>query len=105
MLSFLSRSLGPKYFHAKIKLNLAIYLLPVAHFSYRSTNVHDEEGINIPGLISVIIFYILIFVAGIYASWKSKRDSQGRKQTSEDLMLAGRSLGLVVGFFTMTGTF
>lgn len=66
-------------------------------------HLHTSGGVNVPGLVSVVIFYAVIFAAGLYASWKSKQDNQGREQTSEDLMLAGRKLGMFIGFFTMTG--
>ncbi|PAA71287.1 hypothetical protein BOX15_Mlig032268g1 [Macrostomum lignano] len=59
----------------------------------------DFSNINVPGLISVIIFYLLILVVGIWAGRKSK----GRGD-SEDVMVAGRNIGLVVGIFTMTAT-
>ncbi|XP_013781993.1 high-affinity choline transporter 1-like isoform X1 [Limulus polyphemus] len=59
-------------------------------------------AINIPGLVSIIIFYIIIMVVGIWASRKKK--TSGGDQESEEVMLAGRNIGVFVGIFTMTAT-
>jgi high affinity choline transporter 7 len=56
-------------------------------------------AVNISGLIAVIVFYILILAIGIWAARKTK------KANNEDLMLAGRDIGMFVGVFTMTGKF
>ena len=55
-------------------------------------------AVNIPGLIAVIIFYVLILIIGLWAARKTKNAN------NEDLMLAGREIGIAVGVFTMTGT-
>lgn len=49
------------------------------------------------GLVGIIIFYIAILGVGIWASKKAKNNSE------EELMLAGRSLGFVVGTLTLIG--
>lgn len=54
--------------------------------------------VNIIGVVAVIVFYILILAVGIIAGRKSKS-----KDDSEDVMVAGRNIGIVVGIFTMTG--
>jgi high affinity choline transporter 7 len=54
-------------------------------------------AVNVPGLIAVIIFYILILAVGLWVARKQKAAN------NEDLMLAGRSIGLGLGIFTMTG--
>ena len=54
---------------------------------------------NIAGVISIIVFYILILLVGI---WAGKKKPPG-EDDSEDVMLAGRSIGVFVGIFTMTG--
>ncbi|XP_033119494.1 high-affinity choline transporter 1-like isoform X2 [Anneissia japonica] len=56
-------------------------------------------AVNWGGLIAVIIFYIVILCIGLFAARKTRG-----KTDSEDLMLAGRNIGLVVGIFTMTAT-
>ncbi len=62
----------------------------------------EEQEINWWGLVAIIIFYIVILVVGLFASWKKKAVSQS---DSEELMLAGRDIGLFVGCFTMTGMY
>lgn len=54
-------------------------------------------AVNVPGLIAVIIFYVLILVIGLWAARKTKG------KDNEDMMLAGRNIGMTVGIFTMTG--
>lgn len=58
--------------------------------------------VDIAGLISVIIFYLLILAVGIWAGRKNK-PKDGKPASSEDVMLAGRNIGLFVGIFTMIG--
>lgn len=58
-------------------------------------------GIHIPGLIAIIFFYLLIVVVGLWAARKSKQT--GATADSENVMLAGRNIGLLIGIFTMTG--
>lgn len=57
--------------------------------------------INVAGIISIILFYLLILVVGI---WAGRKKSAGN-DSEEEVMLAGRSIGLFVGIFTMTGDF
>ncbi|KAK7112538.1 high-affinity choline transporter 1-like [Littorina saxatilis] len=59
-------------------------------------------AIHIPGLIAIIFFYLLIVVVGLWAARKSKQT--GATADSEDVMLAGRNLGMLIGIFTMTAT-
>ena len=58
-------------------------------------------AVHIVGLIAIIFFYVIILLVGIWAARKSK--SSGGNPDSEDVMLAGRNIGMVVGVFTMTG--
>ncbi|KAI4498785.1 hypothetical protein M0802_005960 [Mischocyttarus mexicanus] len=55
---------------------------------------------NIAGLISIILFYALILGVGIWAA----RKKEAGNDSEEEVMLAGRSIGLFVGIFTMTAT-
>lgn len=55
--------------------------------------------INIAGVISIILFYILILGVGIWAARKKETGND----SEEEVMLAGRNIGLFVGIFTMTG--
>lgn len=54
---------------------------------------------NVGGIISIIIFYVMILAVGIWAAKKK----QAGNDSEEEVMLAGRSIGLFVGIFTMTG--
>ncbi|XP_057317217.1 high-affinity choline transporter 1-like isoform X1 [Hydractinia symbiolongicarpus] len=63
--------------------------------------------VNVAGLISIIIFYLAILGVGIFAARKKnkkpKRDGSVEQQTNE-VILAGRDIGAVIGCFTMTAT-
>jgi high affinity choline transporter 7 len=58
-----------------------------------------SKMINIAGIISIVLFYILILAVGLWAA----RKKQSGDDSEEEVMLAGRSIGLFVGIFTMTG--
>ena len=58
-------------------------------------------SVFIGGIVSIIIFYILILAVGIWAGKKQK--STEKNPDTEEIMLAGRNIGLIVGVFTMTG--
>lgn len=64
-------------------------------------------NVNIGGVISVAVFYSLILAVGIWVGWKQKRKFKRLNITganqSENIMLAGRDMGLFVGVLTMTG--
>jgi len=76
--------------------------------------VGDESGggesapsINIPGIISIVVFYLVVLVIGIWAGWRQRRkvaDSGQDQQDQEQVMLAGRNIGLFVGILTMGAT-
>lgn len=55
---------------------------------------------NYSGVVGIIFFYVIIILIGIWASRKRKNNDNGE----EEIMLAGRSIGLFVGIFTMTAT-
>jgi len=55
--------------------------------------------INIGGIVAVVFFYLLIVLVGIWAAKKGKGT-----ESEEEVMLAGRNIGLFVGIFTMTAT-
>uniref|UniRef100_H2YD71 Uncharacterized protein n=1 Tax=Ciona savignyi TaxID=51511 RepID=H2YD71_CIOSA len=59
-------------------------------------------SVNVPGLVSIIVFYLLILAIGIYAAWRKRRAGTGNE--SETIMVGGRDIGLFVGSFTMTAT-
>ncbi|XP_051500104.1 high affinity choline transporter 1-like [Apus apus] len=60
-------------------------------------------ALNIPGLVSLSVFFMLILVTGIWASWKSKKDQQDRNPT-EMAIVGGRNINVFIGLFTATAT-
>ncbi|XP_040031084.2 high-affinity choline transporter 1 [Gasterosteus aculeatus] len=63
-------------------------------------------SLNVPGLVVMVLFYLLVLGTGIWASVKSKglqKSSQGDQ--TEITLLGNRGISLVVGVFTMTATF
>ncbi|KKL05260.1 hypothetical protein LCGC14_2607830, partial [marine sediment metagenome] len=50
-------------------------------------------------LTCIAVFYLLIFVVGVYAARRYSKD-----ETPQDLLLAGRRVPLLVGIFTLTAT-
>ncbi|KAM7396667.1 hypothetical protein PAMP_019691 [Pampus punctatissimus] len=62
-------------------------------------------AVDVPGLVAVVVFYIVILVIGIWASRKSKKVEKtcvGSK--SEVSIVGGRNINVLVGVFTMTAT-
>ncbi|XP_062255675.1 high-affinity choline transporter 1-like [Platichthys flesus] len=62
-------------------------------------------AVNIPGVILMVLFYLLVLGTGIWASFKSKREQKksGANET-EMTLLGNRNINWVVGIFTMTAT-
>ncbi|XP_075546735.1 high-affinity choline transporter 1-like [Dermacentor variabilis] len=65
-------------------------------------------AINIPGLVAIVFFYLIILVVGI---WAGRKNDAPRRSTlsmsmgeQSNIMLAGRNIGLFIGVFTMTAT-
>ncbi|XP_068165777.1 high affinity choline transporter 1-like [Antennarius striatus] len=62
-------------------------------------------AVNIPGLIAMVVFYIFVLGIGIWASVKAKKMRRNTlSRQVEILFLANRSIGLIMGIFTMTAT-
>ncbi|KAI0222413.1 High-affinity choline transporter 1 [Lamellibrachia satsuma] len=59
-------------------------------------------AVHLVGLAAIVVFYVLILLVGLWAARKQK--STDANPDSEDVMLAGRNIGLIVGVFTMTAT-
>lgn len=56
----------------------------------------------VTGVIGVIVFYIAVLAVGIWAAaFKRRQASQGHLQ--DDMMLANRRLGPLLGIFTLIG--
>ena len=58
-------------------------------------------AVNVPGLISIIVFYLLILLVGVIAARKT--GLKVRNISREDIILARRDIGFFVGIFTLTG--
>jgi len=56
--------------------------------------------INIPGLVSIIVFYLLILIVGLWAGWNKRK----MNSNTEGAMLANRNMDTFVGIMTMTAT-
>uniref|UniRef100_A0A1I7XX86 High-affinity choline transporter 1-like n=1 Tax=Steinernema glaseri TaxID=37863 RepID=A0A1I7XX86_9BILA len=54
------------------------------------------------GIVAIVFFYLLILVVGVWAGRKTKNVKDGEQ--TEEVMLAGRNIGTLVGIFTMTAT-
>ncbi len=59
-----------------------------------------ESALHVPGLVGVILFYLLILGVGILAAWKTKTLTSNNR---DDYMVAGRNMGLGLGTVTLTG--
>lgn len=61
-------------------------------------------SLNIPGLVVMLIFYLMVLGTGIWASWKSKQVKDSSQADQTDITLLGnRGISLLVGIFTTTG--
>ncbi|XP_061199556.1 high affinity choline transporter 1-like [Neopsephotus bourkii] len=60
-------------------------------------------ALNVPGLVSLSVFFMLTLAIGIWASWKSKKDQQNRNPT-EMAIVGGRNINVFIGLFTATAT-
>ncbi|KAI6180972.1 High-affinity choline transporter 1 [Aphelenchoides besseyi] len=56
------------------------------------------------GIVAIIVFYLLILAVGIWAGRKTDAQKVADGQQTEEVMLAGRNIGTLVGIFTMTAT-
>lgn len=69
----------------------------------RRTN-KETMALNVPGLIVMAGFYLVILGTGIWASMRSRKEE--KKCTCDGMeitLLAGRKINLLVGIFTLTG--
>lgn len=74
--------------------------LRLRQFEFTQVDPYSPKMINFAGLVSIILFYVLILAVGIWAA----RKKEAGNDSEEEVMLAGRSIGLFVGIFTMTAT-
>nr|XP_020448742.1 high-affinity choline transporter 1-like isoform X1 [Monopterus albus]XP_020448750.1 high-affinity choline transporter 1-like isoform X1 [Monopterus albus]XP_020448758.1 high-affinity choline transporter 1-like isoform X1 [Monopterus albus] len=63
-------------------------------------------ALNVPGLLVMVMFYMMVLGTGIWASMKSKRvQKNSQADQTEVTLLGNRGISLAVGIFTMTATF
>lgn len=61
-------------------------------------------ALNVPGVLLMVLFYLLVLATGMWAFFKSRRKQKKSAATGMEMALLGnRSLGWLVGIFTMTG--
>lgn len=61
-------------------------------------------ALNVPGLVVMAGFYLVILGTGIWASMRSKKEEKKCKGDGMEMtLLAGRNINLLVGIFTLTG--
>ncbi|XP_056265574.1 high-affinity choline transporter 1-like [Pseudoliparis swirei] len=62
-------------------------------------------AVGVPGVIAMVVFYLLIFGVGIWASFKSKKErNKSPVESIETAVLGNRSISRVVGIFTTAAT-
>ncbi|KAG7214502.1 hypothetical protein INR49_023014 [Caranx melampygus] len=62
-------------------------------------------ALDIPSVIAVVFFYIIILATGIWAARKSRRaEGNSHGNRIEVMFLGDRNINMVVGIFTMTAT-
>uniref|UniRef100_A0A4W6DEP3 Solute carrier family 5 member 7 n=1 Tax=Lates calcarifer TaxID=8187 RepID=A0A4W6DEP3_LATCA len=62
-------------------------------------------ALNIPGVVAVVVFYILILGTGVWAARKSRQaERKSHGDRTEVVLLGDRNISLLVGVFTMTAT-
>ncbi|XP_041840188.1 high affinity choline transporter 1-like [Melanotaenia boesemani] len=62
-------------------------------------------ALNVPGLVVMAVFYLLVLGTGIWASMRSKKvEKKCSGDGMEITLLAGRNINLLVGIFTLTAT-
>ncbi|XP_061111628.1 high-affinity choline transporter 1-like [Conger conger] len=62
-------------------------------------------AVNIPGVIAVAVFYMIILATGIWASRRSRQEEKRTAGTGTEVtLIAGRKINITVGIFTMTAT-
>lgn len=61
-------------------------------------------AVNVPALVAVLFFYIVILAIGFWASRKAKKvEKMVGGSKAEVTMVGGRNINLPVGILTLTG--
>lgn len=69
-----------------------------------SSAIKSTMAINVPGLVVMVFFYLMVLGTGIWASMKSKKiKDHSQADQTEVTLLGNRGIPLIVGVFTTTG--
>lgn len=68
----------------------------------KDSSCATEGEVEVGGIIAIVVFYLAVLLVGIYAGWKQRK--KGAAMDQENVMLAGRDIGLFVGVLTMGAT-
>lgn len=68
----------------------------------KDSSCATEGDVEVGGIIAIVVFYLAVLLVGIYAGWKQRK--KGAAMDQENVMLAGRDIGLFVGVLTMGAT-
>ena len=72
-------------------------------YNVEDTGSHTMS-LNVPGVVVMVFFYLLVLGTGIWASMKSKQvKTSSQADQTEVSLLGNRGISLAVGVFTMTG--
>jgi len=74
----------------------------VSTSEHSSSSCRADESVWVLGLSALLVFYLAVILVGVVAGWKTRGKQQGT--TQEQVMLAGRDIGLFVGVLTMGAT-
>lgn len=56
-------------------------------------------AVFVAGVAGLLVFYVVVLAVGVWAGTKQKN------QGEEEVLLAGRNLGLTIGLLTLIGTY
>ncbi len=79
---------------------VGVYLHPITGLFSLFDGLTLQSSLHVPGLVGVVLFYLLILGVGILAAWKTKTLTSNNR---DDYMVAGRNMGLGLGTVTLTG--
>uniref|UniRef100_A0A671WVN7 High-affinity choline transporter 1-like n=1 Tax=Sparus aurata TaxID=8175 RepID=A0A671WVN7_SPAAU len=92
----------PKQLETRTQAKGRLFKQPAGEAQCQSSST---MALNIPGLVMMVFFYLLVLGIGIWASVKSKKlEKSAQNGQMEVSFLANRSVSMVVGVFTMTAT-
>lgn len=82
------------------------YLFPFSPSAVSAlhSGIVTTMALNIPGVVAVVVFYIMILATGVWAAQKSRKaERKSHGDRTEVVLLGDRNISLLVGVFTMTG--